>query len=249
MIARMKADVTETEVDSKTKPDLLAGIQDWRSLYLGLIALLQNGVTITFFIFTPIVIESLLLAVGETPEDSYIFSVALTTVPYAIAVILLNFVSYILRHQPPSWRSWTGIGTMVTTILLLACLELAFETNQFLLAFFVFSFALGANSSIIPVIDTLPGFYLQLKGGSSSYYAVLNTFRSLSAIWTPAIVGYLIPIAGAAATVQFVGLLYLAPTLVLFIAWFYGINQDVPFNLSQQPKQKVDPIDLASSAA
>ena len=236
----MKADVTETELGTKLKPDLLLGAKDWRSLYLGLVALLHNGVTITFFIFTPIVIESLLLSIGESPEDSYIYSVALTTVPYAIAVILMNFNGYCLRHLPSSWRCWTGIVSLSATIVFLAFLELSFASLQFLLAFFVFSFALGSNSSFTPIIDSQPGFYLQQKGSSASYFAILSSMKALSAIWTPPIVGYLIPFAGEAATVQAVGLLYLVPTLVLFIGWFYGINRDMPIDFTSKADKKIE---------
>lgn len=227
MIKRMKFKFTSLEDSSKA--DLLAAARDWRSLYLGLIALLYNGTFITFFLFTPLVIESLLKTVGVPEADSYIYSVGLSTVPAVLQVTFLFLMGAIIRAAPSEWRWSVGMVNLAVVIALYSVLPAAYNSLNFLLGLFTFSFLAGFTSPFNAILDTLPGLYLQRGGGSSSYFAVLNSFRNLSSVWTPAVIGYLIPAIGSAEAVTVVGLAYTAPVVFLFTGWFYLIRKDMPW--------------------
>lgn len=226
MVKRMKFKFTS--LDDNSKADLLAASRDWRSIYLGVLALLFNGTFITFFLFTPLIIESLLELVGIPEGDTYIYSVALTTIPALFTVIFLGLTGTFLRAAPSTWRWPFGAIDLCLTVLLYAALPASYNSGNFLLGLFTYSFLAGLSSPVMAVVDVFPSLYLQKNGASSSYFSVLNSIKQLSSIWTPAVIGSLIPVLGAAQAVTVVGLAYTIPGALMFTGWFYLIGKDEP---------------------
>ena len=228
-IRRMKEAVTSSKPGEDTgKPDLLAGIKDWRSVYLGLLALLHAVAVTTFQLFTPLVIETLTSDILMDPNDAYILSVALTTTPYIFAIVFLGFTGYLQKYSPSSWRPWNGITIVVVTIILATILPPLYTSGIFLVSYLALCFLIGVTNSFTGIQDTLPAIYLQLGGASPSYFAAQSTFRGMAAIFSPPIFGALLPVLGASEAVRAIVLATKIPVLVLFVGWFYIIQRDMP---------------------
>lgn len=237
-IARLKTSFTGLEHGAA--PDLLGGLRDCRGLYLGLFAMLYNSCVIVFSAFTPTIIANLLKPIGVAPEEAYIYSVALTSFPYLLALVEINASAYAFRHTPSRCYWGYGISLLAVVIILFSILPLAYNSGVFPVAFLTFSFLQAGVTAFVGVKDILPGLYLQKNGASASYFAVYNSMRNLSSIWIPSLAGMMMPVWGDAEAVMVIGLAHAIPSMFLFTGWFYLIGQDQPFPLAWPRKEVKD---------